>query len=88
MHPRSANDVPVNAQERKNTTSDCALDLFFVHSLTANDALKHKILLGVEDAKNSQKTREHENTTRARTRKKRREHFYALLRASVHTKTH
>ena len=49
MHPRSANDVPVNAQERKNTTSDCALNLFFCAQLTANDALKHKILLGFED---------------------------------------
>ena len=50
MHPGSANDVPVNADERKNTTSDCALNLFFCAQLTANDALKHKVL---EDAKNS-----------------------------------
>ena len=73
--------------EKKYDFRLCA-QLIFYAQLTANDALKHKILLGVEDAKNSQKTREHENTTRARARKKRREHFYALLRASVHTRTH
>ena len=73
MHPRSANDVAVNAQERKNTTSDCALNLFFVHSLTANDALKHKILLWWKTPKNSHR---HENTTQA------------LLRTSTRIRTH
>jgi len=53
MHPGSANDVAVNAQERKNTTSDCALNLFFCAQLTANDALKHKILLWWKTPKNS-----------------------------------
>ena len=72
--------------EKKYDFRLCAQLIFC--SQRANDALKHKILLGVEDAKNSQKTREHENTTRARARKKRREHFYTLLRASVHTRTH
>ena len=54
MHPGSANDVAVNAHERKDTTWPCALNFFLC---TANSERRPKqILLGglLEDAKNSQ----------------------------------
>ena len=59
---------------------------YFLFTPRANDALKHKKFFSMEDAKKL--THRQENTTRARARKKRREHFYALLRASVYTRTH
>ena len=75
MHPGSANDVPVNADERKNTTvrSVCAQLLFVLE----RDTLKIIYSLFLGKTKNS-----HTDT------KIRREHFYALPRASVHTQTH
>ena len=65
-------------REKKYETVLCALNLFFCAQLTANDALKHKILLGEE-----QKIHKKRGSTKIR-----REHFYALLRTSVHTQTH
>ena len=67
MHPGSANDVAVNAQERKNTTSDWR-STYFLCTADSERRPKTQNSSLVEDAKNTQ-TQKYDASTST--------HFYA-----------
>ena len=73
MHPGSTNDVAVNADERKNTTSLCLFVLFSFFCSNNENALKFLLL------ETPQKQREHKNT------KYEREHVHVQNDANTYT---